>query len=357
MVLGLQVAVPRPSSGRDIQERELFVLELLIYNAHIHTTYMCITCAIFFIPSAEVHDRTTANSQFKGEKIEGSQKLPFGCGCGKPCTFFSFIENGCPTPIPSTSSFPYLNLSGLTHEQQQELKGRLRFESREIMMQFQELVSATIESFIGRNVSPKELLSHVMTLGAFRPVFKEPQVPVFCHRFKELKAADTIYDIFLVLNDYFSFFNYQLIEHIIKALGTEKDKAKLQRYKNAFDQHAKRRIFQCFPEFGPLSDIEHADIFVKLDSQYDNYTVIQIEGFRHKLSDILHLSSQGILRLCRIEKGCIQLRFQVPLFVQQEIFPLSREQERALADVGVIKLTCGEYQFLVKLCFSTVMFP
>ena len=48
---------------------------------------------------------------------ESSQKPPFWCGCGK-CTFFSFIERGCPTPIPSASSFPYLDLSGLTLEMQ-----------------------------------------------------------------------------------------------------------------------------------------------------------------------------------------------------------------------------------------------
>ena len=74
-----------------------------------------------------------------------SDKLPFGCGCGK-CTFFSLIERGCPLPIPSASSFPYLDLSGLTHEQQQQLRGRLRFESQEIMLRFQGLVSSTILS-------------------------------------------------------------------------------------------------------------------------------------------------------------------------------------------------------------------
>ena len=71
----------------------------------------------------------------------------------------------------------------------------------------------------------------------------------------------------------------------------------------------------------------------------------QTWGFRHKLSEILRVSSQSILRLCRVEKGCFQLTFQVPSFLQQEIFPLSREQERALEAVGIIRLTCGEYQF------------
>ena len=280
------------------------------------------------------------------------KKSPFGCGCGK-CTFFSFIERGCPTPIPSASSFPYLDLSGLTHEQQQELRGRLRFESQDIMIRFQELVSATIKSFQKRCIPLDDLVSHVMTLGAFDPVFKEPQVPLFQYCFQELKAADTIPKVFLVLKDYFSFFNYHIIEHIIKELGTEEDKAELQRYKADFDQYAKRRIFECLPEFGPVSDADHADIFVKLDSQYDNYTVAQIEGFRHKLSDILRVSSQNILRLCRVEKGCFQLIFQVPSFVQLRIFPLSREQESGLAAIGVFRLTCGEYHFLVKLVFNT----
>ena len=217
------------------------------------------------------------------------------------------------------------------------------------MIRFQELVSATIESLIRRNVSQDKLVSYVMTLGAFDPVLKEPQLPVFRYCFKELKAANTIYEIFMVLNDYFSFFNYQLIEHIIKSLGTEEDKAELQRYKKDFNQYAKRRIFECLPEFGPVSDADHADIFVKVDSQYENYTVAEIEEFRHALSEILRVSSQGILRLCRVDKGCFQLMFQVPSLVQNKIFPLSTEQEKALAAVAVIRLTCGEYHFLVRL--------
>ena len=221
------------------------------------------------------------------------------------------------------------------------------------MIRFQKLVSATIKSLKRRCVPLDDLVSHIMTLGAFDPVFKEPQVPVFCHCLKELKTAGTIPKIFLILNDYFSFFNYHIIEHIIEELGTEEDKTELQRYKKYFNQYAKRRIFECLPEFGPVSDADHADIFVKLDSQYDNYTIVQIEGFRHKLSDILRVSPQGVLRLCRVDKGCFQLMLQVPAFVQQEIFPLSRKQEKTLAAEGVIRLTSGKYQFLVRfVCAS-----
>ena len=274
-----------------------------------------------------------------------SHKQPFGCGCGK-CTFFNFIVGGCPTPIPSASSFPYLDLSGLTHEQQHELRGRLLYESRNIMISFQALVSATIKSLQQRCVPLDELVTHIMTLGAFHPTIKELQVPVFHHYFDKLTTADTIPKVFMVLNDYFSFFNYHIIEHIIGQLGNEEDKDRLIQYKEKFNEYAKRRIFECPSVFGPISDTDYADIFVKVDSMYDNYTVVEIEGFRHKLSEILRVSSQGVLRLCRVDKGCVLLMFQVPSFVQQKIFPLCREQEKVLAAEGVIKLACGEYQFL-----------
>ena len=271
---------------------------------------------------------------------------PFGCGCGK-CTFFSYIESGCPTPIPSASSFPYLNLSGLTQWQQQELRGRLRSESQEIMIQFQKLVSATIKSFQERCVPLDDLVSYVMSLKAFDPVFTESKVPVFYHRFEELKAAGTITGIFMVLNNHFSFFNYHILEEIIEELGTEEDKERLKTYKEHFNKYAKRRIFECPSEFGPVSDVGYADIIVKLGVEHEKFTVAEIDLFCHKLSEIVHISSQGVLCLCRVEQGCIQLTFQVPSFVQQKIFPLSREQEMALEEEGVIKLKCGKY-FLSK---------
>ena len=181
------------------------------------------------------------------------------------------------------------------------------------------------------------LVRHVMVLGAFDPVFN-----------KELKATGTITGIFMVLNNYFSFFNYRILEYIIEELGTEEDKSRLQTYKVHFNKYAKKKIFECPLEFGPASDAGHADIIVKLDVEYEKFTVADIELFCHKLSEIVNVSYQGILSLRRIDKGCFELTFQVPSFVQQKIFPLSREQEMALEEEGVIKLECGKYRFLSK---------
>ena len=279
---------------------------------------------------------------------ERSQRPSFGCGCGN-CTFLSYLENGCPNPISTTSSFPYLNMSGLTDEQQQELRSRLSVESQEIIFKFQQLFSTVYESLCERNVPVNKLVTHLFSLGALDPVSKNSQKPLLQTFQQELRNAECIEDVLWVIRDYFSFFNYHVIEHIVSGLGTEQDKLELQNYKKEFQQYSKRRIYECPPIYGPMSDAGHALLDLKVDSAYEQFTVKELENFRYRLSKIFCVSSKGVLRLCRVEKGSFQLIFQVPLFVQQEIFPLSGEQESALAAEGVIRLTCGDYQFTVKV--------
>ena len=282
---------------------------------------------------------------------ERSQRPSFGCGCGK-CTFLSYLENGCPNPISTTSSFPYLNTSGLTDEQQQELRSRLSVESQEIMFKFQKLLSKVYESLCAQNISVKKLVTYLLSLGALDPVSKNSQKPLLQTFQQELRNAECIEDVLWVIRDYFSFFNYHVIEHIVHGLGTEQDKLELQNYKEEFQQYSKRRIYECPPIFGPISDAGHALLDLKVDSAYEQFTVKELENFRYRLSKLFCVSSQSVLRLCRVEKGSLQLIFQVPSFVQQEIFPLSSEQESALAAEGVIRLTCGDYQFAAKVCIS-----
>ena len=280
---------------------------------------------------------------------ERSQRPSFGCGCGN-CTFLSYLENGCPNPISTTSSFPYLNVSGLTDEQQQELRSRLRVESQEIILKFQQLLSRVYESLRQRSVPVERLVTHLLSLGALDPVSKESQKPLLQTFSKNLRNAVSIEEVLYIINDYFSFFNYHVIEHIVNGLGTDQDKLELQNYKKEFQHYSKRRIYECPPVYGPISNADHAVLDLKVDSAYEQFTVEELENFRYRLSRIFCVSPQSVLRLCRVEKGSFQLIFQVPLFMQQEIFPLSSEQERALEAESVIRLICGDYQFGAKVC-------
>ena len=260
------------------------------------------------------------------------------------------LETGSPAPPTTTSSFPYLKVSGLTPEQQEGLRIRLCVESEDIVHKFWRLHSRVYESLRKQNVPVGRLVSHLLSLHAFDPVYKDSQKPALQSFIKELRSAESIEDVLFIIRDYLSFFNYHVIEHIIDGLGTDQDRVELQNYKREFDEYSKRRVYECPPECGPKSDAEHVDLVVKVDSVFEEFTVKEIKKFQYRLGRIFCVTPQSVLRLCRVEEGCLQLIFQVPSFVQQEIFPLSSEQESALAAEGVIRLTCGDYQFVTKVC-------
>ena len=257
-----------------------------------------------------------------------------------------YFDHNCQSP---TSSFPYLNVSELTPEQKERLKIRLCVESEDIVRKFAHLRSRVYESLCVQNISVSKLVTHLLSLGALDPVSKECQKPLFLTYSQELRNAGSIEDVLWVIGDYFSFFNYHVIEHIVIELGTDQDRVELEKYKNEFDEYSKRRIYECPRDYGPMSKTDHANLVMKLDSEYENFTVKELKKLECRLSRIFCVSPQSVLRLCQVDKGCIQLIFQVPSFIQQEIFPLSSEQEMSLAVEGVTKLTCGSYQFVAEV--------
>ena len=260
------------------------------------------------------------------------------------------IKTGSPTPTSTTSSFPYLKVSGLTPDQQEGLRIRLCVESEDMVHKFWRFHSRIYESMRERNVPVDRLVAHLLSLRAFNPVYKDSQKPALQTFFRELQNARSIGKVLYIIRDYISFFNYHVIEHIVDGLGTDQDRAELQNYERNFDEYSKRRVYECPPEYGSKSDAEHVDLVVKVDSVFEEFTVKELKKFQYRLGRIFCVTPQSVLHLCQVEEGCLQLIFQVPSFVQQEIFPLSSEQESALAAEGVIRLTCGNYQFVAKVC-------
>ena len=265
------------------------------------------------------------------------------------------LETGSLTPTSTSSSFPYLKVTGLTPEQQEGLRIRLCVESEDIVRKFGHLHSRVYESLCKQNVPVGKLVTHLLSLGAFDPVYKDSQKPVLQTFFQELRSAGSIEDVLYIIREYISFFNYHVIEHIVNELGTDQDKVELRNYKEEFDEYSKRRVYECPPVYGSNSNADHADLVIKLDSVYEEFTVKELKNFQYRLGRVFRISSQSVLRLCRVEEGCLQLIFQLPSFVQLKIFPLSTEQESVLAAEGVIRLICGDYQFIVKVCSYCVV--
>ena len=104
-------------------------------------------------------------------------------------------------------------------------------------------------------------------------------------------------------------------------------------------------MYECPCEVGQLNEAGQSNILVTLDKSYDNCTVSSLKNFERELAEILNVSSDVVVILCRIAPGSLKLIFQILLEIQKTIFPLSREQEVALTELGVAQLSCGEYHF------------
>lgn len=232
-------------------------------------------------------------------------------------------------------------------EEKEMLHQRLHSDSVNMMRKFQALFSSATKSLKEREIPVTELLCHLVGMGPMKPTFNDLGLPAFRCQLPGLKEAKNTDDVMLVVGDYCSFFNLQMLECIIDKVGTDQDRKNLSQYKEEFNQYAQRHVFECPSEVGKVSKEGHINMFVILDEIYDNCTVSQLQLFIDKLRDILSISPGDGLKLCHITPGSLRLTFQLPAAIANLIFPLSSEQEAVLSSEGVHKLWLI-YQFTAE---------
>ena len=250
-----------------------------------------------------------------------------------------------PMTGPTSSSFLYLDTRELSAEENIALCCKLLHDSDKIMDEFSHLTLRTIKSIESSGVSVKELHIHLSTIEAYKPIHKD--VPLLRDQLDEIKRAENVMDVFNTLHKYYSFFNYRIIEKLIGWFGTSEDKERLETYIKNFKMFCKRRTFECPPDIFGAIDNGKTNLVVKVEESWGPAKGRPLETVLHlriSLGDILGVEP-STLYLCRIDEGCMELLFQVPSFVEEDIFPLSIEQERSLTSVGVTRFTHGNYSF------------
>ena len=298
------------------------------------------------IESKEAHAAEQSTSEV-GVQTESTKqetengKQLYKCGC-KNCP--NKAEIRCPNPIPVNDSFPKVSIfEGLSEDEQEFLKAKLRRDTKNIMVSFYKVLISFYDSLVKRKVPVDKLVTHLFLVKAFKLGGKTDPNKSLVHRDHCAHVKD-INGVIRVIELYSSFLNYEVLEHMIEYDGSDEDKAKMQKYKEDFIQYSRRRIYECPSYTGCEKKKGHIDMIIKLDSNYDDYALSALQEFRLMLGDILLITAET-LHLCKIEDGCIKLTFQIPNFVYKAVFPLSAEQEKALLELNVIQLTCGKYHF------------
>ena len=247
------------------------------------------------------------------------------------------------SPIVLRRTFPNLQISKLSHTEIKKKLPKLYLESSELCCKFNKLCKVLLQSLKARSILKKQLVTCVLGLKTLPPVFKTSNLPLFKDQKSNLLVAEDLDDVWIILDDYYSYFNYYIVELISDDLGTEDDKQQMSSYKKDFATYMKRRLYECPAEFGPMNNSD-CTIIVKLDKTYDDCTADQLVILTHKLCEIFRITPDGVLRLCTVKQGCYELTYQTPAFIQDTVFPLSPEQEAALKDLKVIWLLCGDYE-------------
>jgi hypothetical protein len=243
--------------------------------------------------------------------------------------------------------FPFLQSTGMSSEDYEKLQTRLYLESVDIAGAFGVMFNAFFQSIKEREMSVEEVVATLKAFGAFTPVYKRENQPLLRDELNslDLKRA-SMHSVRLIILDYCSFFNYRLFRFLVGAQGTTKDKQKLQQYEAKFNEYAKRRVFECPPELGKPCDKFNANMSIKLDDHYEGCTLNQLKLLEADFCGILNITN---LKLCHAAPGCLQLTFQLPQFITKQIFPLSREQEKELLALNIVRVICGDYCFSAKV--------
>ena len=256
---------------------------------------------------------------------------PFRCTCGE-CVLKKYLADRCPKA--GIKPYPYLDMGKLNKASRVDLIAKLESEVEDIGFKFADLMCSTRTSLNDRKVSPKDLAISVLSLKAMQSAAF--QKPLVLKDEDKILSAESVSDILLTLMPYMSFFNYEVLKHIINDLGTDEDRKNMESYLNSFHQFCKRNVFEVPPNvYGQASSTLESMFAVKLtDSSNDSVTVIKVSNARRRIAKILDINP-SCLYLCHVDKGCVELVFLMPTFVAEQVFPLTSSQLADLSDIGI----------------------
>ena len=248
-----------------------------------------------------------------------------------------FVSGKCPKPLPSASMFPFLNIQGMSVHDIKRLSSKLHRDFQDINEKYADL-TADVRKSLESRITPEELSHILMDLRVFTHLHNDSQ-PMFGDRYKELRSAKNIGEIFEIMRDYGSFFSHNIIEFIVKKLGTDEDKEKLTQYKRDFHEYCKRHIFEC-PYFSTKSP-KFPDLVMKVDMKalQNQYTLEAQEEFEDRVVTVLGIANHA-LKLCSLSKGCLLMTYQIPAAAEDAIRSLKPKQIVDLTQLGIVRLIC-----------------
>ena len=281
-------------------------------------------------------------------------KMLLRCFCGN-CTLHLYLSQGCPMSSIESASYPYLEVRKLSDSDKEDLIQKLTHETTLINKSFAQLFMSTSKSFKAKCIQVDELANAALSIGAFES--DATQKPLLLQDEKDLLQAKTIDMAFIILRRHMSFFNYEILAHLIESHGSDEDSKKLEEYEMCFKQFCQRKVFEVSPNVVGRSPSQRSDekaFFVLLLTKSFASTLNDVVAAKRKLATLLGLKS-STLHLHRIDEGSIALLVSIPGFVAEAIFPLSTLKQiklraegfEVIQQVSLHTQSCSQMLFLI----------
>lgn len=134
----------------------------------------------------------------------------------------------------------------------------------------------------------------------------------------------TVSNIMDILVSYSSFFNFKLLEKVIRAVKFKAGIHSMDEYKKDFDFYVKQiTVFECPSNIGILSR-DRISFFIKLDDGYRNCRQQYLISLKKDLCKILKVDEE-LLYIESVEEGCISVEFHLTQSCKK-VFPISEKK-------------------------------
>ena len=250
------------------------------------------------------------------------------------------------TPLPSPISFSndaYVIIKG------KKRSGQLNKEDYIIMKKIEELESLFADSLIAtKKCLELSLLPDIIEYIQYHiAALLSPRLTKQIEVQGEFEQVHTIPELFKILRKYVSWFNFGLVEKLAQVFisGNRDVQAMWSMYRERLKDYFKSDNSKAVQvkdatEFG-ISDVPGTKIMIAKVARTD-HSLNDLYFFHKAIADALEVPNYQFY-FCKIDDGCMELKYCIPDFLYSLLFPLTNQQCHLLADIGIIKMTCGEY--------------
>lgn len=225
---------------------------------------------------------------------------------------------------------PIVCLSELSDDNQEDLQHQLDKMKVKISRKFLKLVANLIVSLRNR-IKLEDLVVSLMQHVKIYPPENTYNASLLQGLKPALLCAKDVSEVFSVIDPFYSYYNYEIIQTITEVHGTDEDKRRMQHYLHDFSEFCKRTpcTEYCDDSSSQPSNLMQTKIKFKLDYDQERLTLAHIKTIKRQIAEILQIRS-SVLMLQSVEKGCVAIIFLVPKFVADSLLDLVEDKRNIL---------------------------